>query len=66
MDTLDECIQLCNALKRELENDCCVPPGSLGGNMLPAYEEVRESQLNAVREISKRMSMLKNLSPILK
>lgn len=48
---LAECLDLCEALQRQMESDCQIPPDCLGGEMRPAYERVRENQLVALKSI---------------
>lgn len=48
---LKECAELAEQLKRQIEEDCQVPSGCLGGQMLPVYKEVRERQLANIRKL---------------
>lgn len=48
---LAECLDLCEALQRQMESDCQIPPDCLGGRMRSTYERVRENQLTVLKSI---------------
>ena len=55
---LSECAEICEELRRQMENDCQIPPHSLGGKMRPAYERVRREDLAVMKEVGNRVRML--------
>ena len=55
---LQECAELCEELRRQMENDCQLPPYSLGGEMRPAYEQTRQEDLTVMKEVRNRLLML--------
>lgn len=55
---LSECAEICEELRRQMENDCQVPPHSLGGKMRPVYERVREEDLAVMKDIANHVRML--------
>ena len=60
---LQECAELCEELRRQMENDCQLPPYSLGGEMRPAYERAREEDLAVMREVGNRVRILLDFIP---
>lgn len=48
---LARCIEQAEQLKRQIQNDCDVPPNCLGGKMLSAYQKVREHQMAIIQKI---------------
>ena len=58
----EECADLCQELRREMEDDCQVPPYSLGGEMLPAYERARKEHLEVMKEIERCVQTLRNIA----
>ena len=55
---LSECAEICEELRRQMENDCQIPPHSLGGKMRPAYERTREEHLAVMKEVGNWVRML--------
>lgn len=55
---LKRCIDQAEQLKRQIQSDCEVPPNCLGGEMLPAYEKVREYQLAIIKNVCNQLYML--------
>ena len=56
--TIKKCIEECESIAREIEKSCQVPNGCLGGEMLFAYEKIRESQLAAIKNICNQLRVL--------
>lgn len=55
---LKRCIEQAEQLKRQIQNDCEIPPGSLGGQMRHEYEKVRANQLALIKVICNQLDML--------
>lgn len=58
-----ECAEICEELRRQMEDDCQIPPYSLGGKMRPAYERAREENLAVMREVGNRVRILLDVIP---
>lgn len=55
---IKKCIEECENIARKMEKSCQVPNGCLGGEMLPAYIKLRESQLAAIKNICNQLRVL--------
>lgn len=56
---LEECIHQSEQLKIQIERDCQLPVGSLGGEMSEEYQKIKEKQFSKIKKISEMLKQLK-------
>lgn len=56
---LQECIDLCEKLRQEIEDASYIPEEKLSGKLAEALKETREYQKLKLEEITREMLMLK-------
>ena len=59
-EKLEECIYQCEKLKIQMERDCQLPSGSLGGEMSVEYRKLKECQLMRIKKIATQLRQLQN------
>lgn len=61
---LEQCIEISWKLVCQMEYDCDVPKGCLGGKALPIYEKLKANQLSLMKKIDRQLHLLKEVEQI--